>query len=98
MDKQLTEHKRIIPHLPCHVPMYCIGNPIADKTEDVTTVYYHRDNAINHANNQDVNSILLCKGAPVTLKVFTEDDIGSKEEIEIETARIVDCKGFFIYK
>ena len=98
MEHSLVKHTRFIPHLPCHVPMYCIGNPTKDTLSERTIVYYNKDVAIQKANQQPVFSILLAKGSPVTLCVYTEDDTGSAEEVEIETARIKDFKGFFLYQ
>lgn len=98
MEHSLVKHTRFIPHLPCHVPMYCVGNPTRDSLSDKTIVFYNKDAAIQRANQQPVSSILLVKGSPVNLLIYTEADIGTKEEIEIATARIKDCKGFFLYQ
>ncbi|MBR3299830.1 MAG: hypothetical protein IKI64_11650 [Clostridia bacterium] len=89
---------RYIPHLPYNISMYCIGNPTRDNPSNSTTVYYYKDSAISKANGQPISKILIVKDTPANLHIYLEDGVGAKEEMEIETARITDCKGFFLYE
>lgn len=97
MEKSIKLTRRIA-HLPFNVPMYCIGNPTRDNTSNSTTVYYCRDSAISKADGQPISKILIVKDTPANLHIYLEDGVGAKEEMEIETARITDCKGFFLYQ
>lgn len=97
MEKPIKLTRRIA-HLPFNVSMYCIGNPTQDNPLDSTIVYYCKASASEKANGLPISKILIVKDTPAELHIYLEDGVGAKEEMEIETARITDCKGFFLYE